>query len=385
MLKQARRLASAPSRGSNSLNRGLLALCCIWPAQSGATQGAEGRFLRPEAARLNGEFSQIRSVRELNDGRVLVADITEQRLFVADFLSGSVKPIGREGSGPGEYRAVSFIHEVGKDSSLTSDYTTGGWLLLEGDRIVKSLSRSEPAVSALRGDLRGADARGFVIATSWIGPEEGRRLVGKKDSVFILRVQLRTGKLDTIGRLRAIPMSINADVSKSGKPISARITRPKLSVGEEPLLFPDGWLALARLEPYRVDWRRPDGGWIHGNALPFSAVPFDSRERRSYVERRSSELGRPVRTSPEDVWPSIVPPFQPFPLLTTPTGNLLIHRTPSADHPGNRYDIVDRTGRLLGWIELGVGKRIAGVGKHGAYVITTDSTGVQHLTRHPWP
>ena len=48
-------------------------------------------------------FSQITSVRELRNGRVVVVDAEEKLVQIADFTTGTVTRIGRNGSGPGQY------------------------------------------------------------------------------------------------------------------------------------------------------------------------------------------------------------------------------------------------------------------------------------------
>jgi hypothetical protein len=53
--------------------------------------------------------------------------------------------------------------------------------------------------------------------------------------------------------------------------------------------------------------------------------------------------------------------------------------------PENRYDIVDRTGRLVRGVTLPENQRLVGVGRSGAYVAETDEDGIQRLRRHPWP
>ena len=50
------------------------------------------------------DFTQIRGVRELSDGRVIVSDRLDKGVVVADFTRGTMLKIGRTGSGPAEYR-----------------------------------------------------------------------------------------------------------------------------------------------------------------------------------------------------------------------------------------------------------------------------------------
>src|SRR5688572_22514070 len=70
----------------------------------------ERRLPARPAAFAEEPFSELRSVRELSDGRVIVLDMRDQTIQVIDFTSGDAAAIGRRGQGPGEYaRAVSLM------------------------------------------------------------------------------------------------------------------------------------------------------------------------------------------------------------------------------------------------------------------------------------
>jgi hypothetical protein len=152
-----------------------------------------------------------------------------------------------------------------------------------------------------------------------------------------------------------------------------------LGAGEEALLFPDGWIAVARLNPYRVDWYAPDTGSVQGSPLPFERIAVTDREKAAYRDR----VGGSAASAPEAAWAATVPPFLIAPLFALDDGTLLIERVPSADRPDNRYDVIDRQGRLVGRLSLPSGQRIGGVGKGAFYVITTRDDGIQHVSRHP--
>jgi hypothetical protein len=194
-----------------------------------------------------------------------------------------------------------------------------------------------------------------------------------------------TGRVDTIATVLMRPASGTRQVNPTGEVISFRMSSPRLTTGEEAMLFPDGWLAVARLEPYRVDWRAPNGRWVRGSALPFTVVALNAREKEAYADRVERSSGtRPTMTA-DTPWPATMPPFLSRPLLDTPEGNLVVLRTQSADHPENRYDVVDRSGRLVRGMTLPGNQRLVGVGWRGAYVAETDDDGIQRLRRHPWP
>lgn len=354
-------------------------------ARRSEPQRPVGTTLPPPTARLDEEFTRIVGLRELRDGRVVVADADDKRLVVADFSKNLVAQIGREGRGPGEYAQITGLTALGPDSTLVPDRANGRWLLLVRDQIAQTLPPQHPAVRAARGLLRGTDGRGYALITTAPPIRAGTQSLGKDDSIAAVLVTLATGATDTVAKLRTAPLAIWTELDGSGKVTRAGLTYPPFSVGEEPLLFPDGWLAVARLDPYRVDWRTPSGRWIRGAPLPFAERAVDERERQAYLARRTTVVGRAQAAPPRDSWPSTVPPFQPSPLIALPDRTLLILRTPTADQPGHRYDHINRLGYLVGWLELPATDRLVGIGALGAYVATTDARGVQFLQRHPWP
>ena len=162
------------------------------------------------------------------------------------------------------------------------------------------------------------------------------------------------------------------------------VTSP-LASEDQALLFLDGWIALAMSDPYRVDWRLPDGSWRRGRALPFVPVRVTQREKCFAVARLTQ------RSVCDELpgWPDVIPAFATsllIPVLrATPEGHVVIARTPTADAPGHRYDVVNRTGQLIGVLALSPNETLIGFGARSAYVVETDDDGVQTVRRHPWP
>src|SRR6185436_12515924 len=108
------------------------------------------------------------------------------------------------------------------------------------------------------------------------------------------------------------------------------------------------WVAIARMDPYRVEWIAPDGKRIRGEPLPFERVRLDDREQRGFVERQAMRGGGPPRdpkSFPE--WPAIMPPFLTEALLPAPDGRLWIRRPQTVANLEPPYDVVDRRGRLI--------------------------------------
>ena len=63
-------------------------------------------------------FSEIASIRELRDGRVIVVDTRERVLKLVDFGRTSASMIGHKGAGPGEYRAPLSVSRGGGPMKL---------------------------------------------------------------------------------------------------------------------------------------------------------------------------------------------------------------------------------------------------------------------------
>lgn len=358
-------------------------------------QRAPALRLPPANASLAEEFSHVIAVRELRDGRVLVSDYRDNRVVVADFATGAVQSIARSGSGPQEFRRADRLFAITGDSTILSDPGNGRWLMLDGDGVVTTVPPDAPAVEHLRTPI-GADSLGRMLGVGG-AVNVHQMLAGRGvDSFVVLLVHRGAARTDTIARLRP-PEAVRPSMVRSAETRVARgsFSIPWWAAGEQAVLFRDGWVAVARLSPYRVEWRSPDGRTIRGAPLPFAPTPIDEREKRAFMERTARRTGRPAQP-PATIaeWPDEMPPFSsisavlgaPSPALhTAPDGRLLILRMPTADAPDTRYDVIDRSGRLVGELILSFNEAIAGFGTGSVYVVSIDSDGIQRLRRHPWP
>jgi hypothetical protein len=339
--------------------------------------------LPPHNAVLDAEFTRIAAVRELADGRVLVSDAGERKLYAGDFTARTATVKGREGEGPGEYRSVGQLFALAGDSTLMVDVPGGRWLLLHGSEIVQTVSADAPV---LRDGFRlpsGADARGFIIATRAMGvPARPGAELPRLDSTHLLRVSRISGRTDTLATLQARRARINVAGPRT-RPTSIEVRSNPLAAGDLTAMFEDGAIAIARVNPYRVDWILPDGRRIAGGPVPYTAVPVTDREKRAVLSRQAALSGR-AAVAPESVpdWPEVIPPFVTGAVLAAPDGRLWIRRTPTAAAPETVYDVIDRNGTLVTRVRLSPNEHIAGIGRRGVYSVYTDDDGVQRLRRH---
>jgi hypothetical protein len=362
----------------------MLGLVAIAPTAA-AAQGAPKLSLKPADAKLDEEFTRITGIRELADGRVLVADGKEVRLVVADLRAGTVEKIGRTGSGPGEYNRLNRIFALTRDSTLVGDAGNRRWLLMDGARIVATLSAEVPAVRAASATLLGTDRTGHALSTTF-APNRPGELNAFGESLFVVRTARSTGHADTVARLRPVSSRISVRRGSDGTVLGVAIQKPPFAADEQTLLFDDGWMAVARLEPYRVEWRSPDGRAALGAPLPFTKVRLDDAAKRSFLAELVASGAR-VDTAPSsrDDWPEVLPPFTADALVAAPDGRLLIQRTQTHAATATRYDMVDRSGVLAGVLAIAKNEQIIGFGPRAVYVAVTDDDGIQRIQRHPWP
>ena len=355
---------------------------------AGATAGAQAP--RPVAvpmpnATLATEFTMVSDVRELPDRRVLVIDQMERILYVADFGSGAVARIGRTGSGPREYLQPLALLAVGRDSTVVPDPRNGRWMLLKGADIVGTVGPEAPVLTGGTRVPNGSDYKGHVIALKAIatGPVTTTS-VPRRDSVLLVRMARATGAQDTVATLVARPSVLRVEGPASA-PTSVSITMNPLSTGEGSALFSDGWIAIVRVDPYRVDWIGPSGQRIRGEPLPFDRVALDEREQRAFLQREAVRTGRPPRdlaSLPE--WPAYVRAHT-GPLLTAPDGNLWIRRQESTANLNPPYDVVSRRGELAARVAVEKDVNVVGFGTGVVYTTMTDENGIQKLQRRPLP
>lgn len=373
-----------------------LAVLASWPRNVGA-QAAAVRLQRPDAS-LTFEFTTIRSVRELSDGRVLIASLGEPRLAIADLRTGQTRQIGREGAGPGEYRDVSRVHALGGDSSLVEDRRSQRWLFLRGDQFIATVHAPRHATNYVR--IAGIDRQGRLL-------ELRAASYGRSTEAPVMRVIINADSLSVLVHRRSreafteiVPappaltvirgawrgLRVGSRVSPLGGEMLYELRNP-CSVGDQAVLFRDGWIAVAYADPYRIEWYDPEHERVRVVPVHHDPIRVDERQKAFAVRVYSSTLFR-SGFKPEELpnWPQYLPPFPQDALIAAPDGRVLIGRTRSADTPNDRvYDIVGRNGSVTLRLRMAANERIVGAGARSIYVAVADEDGLEMLRRHPWP
>ena len=353
----------------------VLALAVVFATPLWAQRPPAPTTLPAADARLATEFSAVLGIRELSDGRLVVADRLDLGLVVADFRTQTTKPISRKGGGPGEYGMVARLWPIGGDSTIMPDLMQRRWLILDGDHVAVTVAPDNPTVQLLQGLFAGADGLGHLVRESWDDTPAAMSMSTEKDSSYLVRYDRATARADTIARLMRRPSVSTRQTNSKGEVTMSGSRALRLRVGEEYLLQPDGWLAVVRINPFRVDWWSPDGRWTKGDPLPIPVLKMTEREKQASLARTARSQGRnpmplpPELRTPDDDWPDVMPPYVQADLLASPEGHVIIRRQPSAGLPGIAYYVVDRRGRLSGILALKDNEKLLAAGAKAIYVL----------------
>jgi len=362
-------------------------------------------------------FTELRSMRELSDGRLLVADRREGALYAISFDDGGeVRQVGRRGQGPREYMVPSKLFPIGADSTLLIDGTRTRWLVLRGIEIVDVLTAQAPVLDALRVEGMLGDRAVDRIGVSW-SPDA---MPGASETADSVRIRLSARPWEAREGLPAIDTldvvlkgagaggidgcAIAAGRRDSGGDPPARVSEIRTCGDLYPaedlaVAFDDGWLAVAHVEPYRVSWRSPEGVWTEGPPVELEPVPYTETERcaaaqgwdyRGMGRCEGSEYG--MQPPPERYHPFVRDLRSRRTLgetrtvLAAPDGRLLVRRTPTmATVTVTRYDVFDRTGARVGRLRMPADQAILGFGRSTVYTVRTDEVDLQWVRRHDWP
>lgn len=309
--------------------------------------------LKPATGAVADVPNPVSSARELADGTVLIS--YGRGVARADFKLGTTTLIPDVPGGS--------LTELAGDSTLM--LSKSGWILFDGVRPIGMLPTSNPTVAATLA-LFGADSAGYVLAViDW---------QTVSDSLSLMRMARANGSRQVVAKVR-MPASVPA-----GEP------GPAYTVAEQGVLFLDGWIAVLRTDPYRIDWRSPLGQWTRGAPLPVAPIAMDDREKAAFIARsvRPRGLTTEAWLKKDNWWPAFVEPFVGFALRAAPEGEVIVQRTPSADYPMPRYDVINRRGEIVRQIKLEQNQRIVGFGRHDVFVLTPVA-GTARIDRHPWP
>ena len=348
-------------------------------------------------------FSNIVSVQELPDGRVVVTDARERALSIVDFARGDTRQLGRNGSGPNEYTSAQHLFRGRGDTLLLFDFPARRMLrvapngTLAGVRtidmtVADTLPGEKPMLDRLALGARASDsAGGLYYEVGWMEIGKGMRpdrLIARWDPAT------RTSK-----RVAAV-----------------RAWYPERSSRwNAPFMYQDLWVVapdgrVARVVPvdYHVEWYR-DGALVsRGATVAFPPVRVTKADRDAWYRAHASQsqgssqivgpppppgannkqpvrIPRPPGTTDAD-FPDVKPPFVEDYVgrsaMISGEGELWVTRAGAYGATTSTIDVFDAAGALVRHVSIPATHRVGGFGKGVVYLVRTDDDGLQWLERY---
>jgi 6-bladed beta-propeller protein len=312
-----------------------------WADSTGARLVEEGRFRGEDGT--PGELADPGSIAVDDAGRIYVADKKPASIKMFTSEGKLVRVIGRDGEGPGEFRAgflaVRGAHLVLHDPELgrTSVWDTSGTFL-----------RSWRSSCCYWSDIQ-IDRQDHIYVPSVVPDPPGARPRGtpyvrwtiEGVAVDTLRVPVQEGQKAwtvTVGQGTKNMMSMMTEVPLTPVIVSA--------------LHPNGGIVYGRTGEYRVvrSATGRDSARVFGRA--WTPEPVTNEQRRVVVEEKIKEVGNGFGVEAlraafhlEDV-PRTLPAFEN--LRVDQSDRVWARRYAVGDTTRTHYDVFDSTGGYLG-------------------------------------
>ena len=426
------------------MNRYTLLFLISAPTSAVAQQQPAIRPLGPIASKSAEPWSNIASVRALPGGRVLVNDVVGRKVVLLDSSLARVTIVADTTPATSTAYSGRFAGLIAYrgDSTLFVDPQSMSMMVVDPNgkmTRIMALPRSQDA-GALGGPLGGSaglDARGRLVYRAPLqffrggppapGAARPSQMPTPPESAAIVRVDLTTRQLDTVGLIR-IP-KVNLQVSQDDKG-NMRITSEvnPLPVVDDWAVLPDGSIAFVRGQDYHVDFVNADGSKGSAPKIPFDwqrlsdedKVAFiDSvkaaRERLAAAQPAPTPAGAPAGksaapasspdggnqrvvvqmgpdggrgggagfngqpqlnfVSPSEL-PDYKPPFFANSVRADAEGNIWVRTIPTKQIPGGPiYDVINHEGKLVDRVQVPANRTIIGFGPGGeVYLVSRDGT-----------
>ena len=362
-------------------------------------------------------FSEIGGIVELRDGRLLVHDVQEKEIRLVDMTRGAMTRVGRTGAGPLEFNPLGILLSGASDSAIYFDAIQRRFLIFAPNgapaRTTSALVSSDPRQMLRDAVPIAVDASGRIYGQSLgmaVPTSAASTSPDFLDSVHVVRSDVRSGRSDTIARLRAPLAQAKPQMKMTGSAIKMIMTAPSFRANDVWTALPDGRVAILRNGEYRVYFANAGGAETSGPPVPHTLVPLTTAMRREAMDsarsamkanldktnRKMSELqatmgGGSATEIPSiqmevvepATWASHLPPYEA--IRSFSDGKLLVSVGKSAGAAEASYDLLDNTGKLLAHMRFSSRERIVGLGNGTIYTVRTDADDLLHLRKYTVP
>lgn len=415
------------------------------PAVAGAQQRPAIRQLGATVGKASETFTNVSAVRPLSNGSVLVNDVGGRRvlLFNPQLTAFTIVADSTSATANAYAGRVGGLIAYKGDSSLFVDPQSISMLVIDpSGKVARVMSLPRAQDAAMLSGILGSPSLdpqgrlvyrtnfGFQARAAGPGPGAGSGpgafpVPEIPDSAAIVRIDLATRKLDTLGFIKTPKIKMDVSRDDNGNVRMSSQINP-LPVVDDWAMTPDGAVAFVRGRDYHVDWVNPDGSKVSATKVPFDWQRMTDEDKVAFIDSvKAARLrqganaptaavpgggpapapaggggaqimifggpggpggGPPTRSgmsmqqsfiAPSEL-PDYKPPFFAGSTRADTEGNLWIRTIPtSAVAGGPVYDVINRKGDLVDRVQIPAGRTIIGFGPAGTvYLINRDGTTV---------
>ena len=276
----------------------------------------------------------------------------------------------------------TIIEDFGKRKFLVFSAAAKPASMIVGDSL---LSRASWRVSPRFGGADDDSRMYFELPAIAFDQTTGARA---SDSASILRVDPRTSHVDTMAFLHLPAGSTRVSGGRPGEGLSI-MTGVENPFAPHPawVVAPDGGVAIVHAAPYQVEWIEKNGSRRSGPTIDFDKIAVTDADISGTpagigasvgiggLGARGAGASVPPTRGGRDDWPATKTPFLRGDVRADLRGRVWVHRSTRADDRMARYDVFDRTGRLVARYVLPERTRVVGVGASSVYVARATDDG----------
>lgn len=389
------------ARNSGVIRVGLAAAMTLSPVAVRMAEAQEAprvSFGMATAAFEDG-LGSMRGVRELDDGRVLIADGFGAAV-IAWMPGGGADTLTNTGQGPEEYRTPDGLFPLPNGATLLVDLGNARLTRIEADLSFGEtwpIARGGPNTGMTMMIPVGTDREGGIYFQQRL---DG--MAGISDSAAVVRFDPATGETSEVGRVR---------LAEQTRVESGNANNRSVNIRPVPFSNQDAWnvawdgrVAVARADGYRLEWLDRAGGITRGPGIPYEPVRVRRVDREEWLDGLGGGLrveatddGSGMRMSmsrapsgssnadPSDFeWADVKPVIPAGAVAVDAEGRAWVRRHVPAGE-AHLYDVFDAGGQRVAQVELPEERRLVTFGAKSAYLVRSDDFGFAWLEKYPIP
>ena len=381
------------------------ALIAMFVSAPAFAQAVAVRDLPKPSREIEDPFSLVTTAIEIKPGQVLALDGIELELAMVDFAQGSKTAIGRQGSGPGEYRVPTGLFRLAGDTIWILDAAQQRLVAFNPDL---SPGTSIPMIMFDQSTMTATSAPFFTdrkgqVYASAMAIQVGRGGAGGTDAQISLPDSVGVVKIDPRGKVpRAelarvrFPISGKPDIKMNGTAMKYTMAYPGLVASDPWTVFPDGRIAIVRGANYSVEFIAPDGKKSAPTRIAYSPIRVTAADQKAEMDearRVMQEQGKAAQKMmpagmtmdfellPPASWPANYPPVAPLGALAGADGRLWVKRSTPIRIGREQWDVIDQGGKLVASWRLPAKTTLVAVGQGVVYTTRTDEDDLRYLQR----